>query len=110
MGERGQRTPIYSTRADDPELAPALDGFVVGLMERVDRLQDADSQDDLKDLAALASALVVEASALGFESLATCAAAVEAAGRGGDSDGAREALLALTEIAQRVRLGHRGAI
>ncbi len=110
MGERPERTPIYSTRADDAELAEALDGFVVGLMERIDRLQDAHAQDDLKDLASLASALVVEAGTLGYASLATDAAAVEAAGRAADPDAARDALVILTEVAQRVRLGHRGAM
>jgi hypothetical protein len=110
MGERPERTPIYSTRADDPELAEALESFVVGLMERIDRLQDAYAQDDLKDLAAQAGALVVEAGSLGYASLAIDAAAVEAAGRAAEPEAARHALVTLTDVAQCVRLGHRGAM
>jgi hypothetical protein len=110
MGERPERTPIYSTRADDPQLAETLDGFVVGLMERIDRLQDTCALDDLKDLAALANALVVEAGSLGYATLATGAAAVETAGRAGNPAAARDALVTLTDIAQRVLLGHRGAM
>jgi hypothetical protein len=77
--------PIYSSLADDPAQQDLIDAFVVALAERVDELQDCEARCE-------------------FERLRTRA---EALGR--HSREARKALIELTEVSQRVRLGHRGA-
>jgi hypothetical protein len=81
MASRERIRPIFSSRADDPE-----------------------------QLAAFARDLGADAEALGYEALARVARAVEAAAREEKSDEAHENLLKLTEIAYRIRLGHRGAL
>jgi HPt (histidine-containing phosphotransfer) domain-containing protein len=101
--------PIYSSRCDDPAAGDAVDRFVVGLAERIDLLQDAEVDGDFARLAELAEGLVVEADSSGFGALAGVAQALESACRGDDPKAAREKLLELTEIAQRIRLGHKGA-
>jgi hypothetical protein len=101
--------PIYSSRSDDPDLGEAVDRFVIGLAERIDLLQDAEADGDLAQLAGLASGLIVEADAAGFEALARTARALEAACSDDEPKAARKQLLGLTEIAQRIRLGHKGS-
>ena len=102
--------PIYSSRSDDPSVGEAVDRFVIGLAERIDLLQDAEADGDLAQLAVLASGLIVEADAIGFEAFARTARALEAACSDDEPEAARKQLLGLTEIAQRIRLGHKGAI
>ncbi len=101
--------PIYSSRSDDPSGGDAVDRFVIRLAERIDALQDAEADGDLAQLTALANELRVEADAAGFEALVSFAKTLESACLGDDAEAARELLLDLTEIAQRIRLGHRGA-
>ena len=107
MGTRDK--PVYSSRADDPALSESIDTFAIELAERIDHLQDAQRSGDLKELASLASSLVTDAESVGFDSLAKRAVVLEAACKGGVGGEAYDALLELTEIARRVRLGHRGA-
>jgi hypothetical protein len=101
--------PIYSSRSEDSSAGDAVDRFVIRLAERIDALQDAEADGDLARLAALTGELIVEADAAGFEAFASTAAALEAACFGDEAKAARERLLDLTEIAQRIRLGHKGA-
>jgi hypothetical protein len=117
MGTRDEDAPILSAMAGDPEVRERLEAFVLGLGERVDQLQDLESQRDWKALAAEARRLGNEALALGFAPLGEAGAAVEQACALAQqryvsrSDPAvREALVALTDVARRVRLGHRGAM
>ena len=109
MGEEPKRTPLFSTRADDPAMQETLDAFAMGLSERIDGLQDAEIGTDLAKMAALASELEGTAAQLGYGPLAECAAHVKAACSRDDPQAARKGLVDLTELAQRVRLGHRGA-
>jgi HPt (histidine-containing phosphotransfer) domain-containing protein len=109
MGDAGGARPIFSSLADDPALAPAIEAFVLGLAERIDAAQDAYSRRDWKELASLASALVGDAAAAGFEPLASCAAVIEATCPSQQLDATYEGLIELTEIARCVRRGHRGA-
>jgi hypothetical protein len=102
-------TPIYSSRSDDPHLGEVVDRFVIGLAEQIDLLQDAEANGDLAQLAALTGGLIVEAEAAGFETLAHTARALQAACSGDEPKAARKQLLGLTEMAQRIRLGHKGA-
>jgi hypothetical protein len=101
--------PIYSTRIDDPEASEALDRFVIGLAERIDVLQDAEASGDFRQLAALAGQLSCDAEATGFGSLTSAAQALESACFEGDPKLARESTLDITEIARRIRLGHKGS-
>ena len=110
MGNRERIRPIFSSRADDPGLSEAIDAFAIGLAERIDRLQDADGETDLSGLAALAGDLAAEAEPLGYEPLARVARVVEAAARDEKAEEAHENLVKLTEIAYRIRMGHRGAL
>jgi HPt (histidine-containing phosphotransfer) domain-containing protein len=101
--------PIYSSRRDDSPDGDAVDRFVIQLGERIDELQDAETDGDLTLLAALASELTDEADAAGYDAFVRCAKLLEDACLAGDTEDARDRLLDLTEIAQRIRLGHRGA-
>ncbi len=110
MGNREQINPIFSSRADDPALAEAIDAFVIGLAERIDDLQDAEREAGLVRLAALAHDLAADAEPVGYEALTRIAQVVEAAAEEEKSDEAHANLVKLTEIAYRVRMGHRGAL
>ena len=103
-------SPIYSTLASDPTTADALDAFVLALAERVDDLQDLDAGSDMKELAPAAAQLGVDATKVGFDPLASTADAVEQACREGSRNDVHKGLVELTEIARRIRLGHRGAV
>jgi hypothetical protein len=110
MGNREASRPILSSRADDPELAEAIDAFVIGLAERIDHLQDTERETDLAPLAELARDLAADADGLGYAPLGRVARLVEAAAREEKADEAHANLVKLTEIAYRIRLGHRGAL
>jgi hypothetical protein len=101
--------PIFSSRADDPELADAIERFVVALAERVDHLQDAEARREFDQLATLTRRLSDEAERLGFSYLASCAAVVESACLTEDGEAAHKSVVEITEVAQRIRLGHRGS-
>ncbi|HME72869.1 MAG TPA: hypothetical protein VKM54_23815 [Myxococcota bacterium] len=117
MGTRDDGAPILSAMAGEPEVRERLEAFVLGLGERVDQLQDLESERDWKALEADARRLGEEALALGFGPLCEAGAVVQHAcvlaqeRHPACSDAAvREALVALTDVARRVRLGHRGAM
>jgi hypothetical protein len=107
-GEYGIR-PIFSSLADDPASAPAIERFVLGLAERIDALQDAYSRRDFKELASLAGSLATDAASAGFESLADGACGIETMSQAQQLEPTYRGLLELTEISRCVRLGHRGA-
>ena len=102
--------PIYSKLADDPSLGDAVDAFVVSLAERVDTLQDLDSQANYAELGAQAAELSLDGTKVGFDSLSRIADAVVACASEGDRNDTHKALIELTEIARRIRLGHRGSV
>ena len=104
------RTPIFSTRSDDPQAANLIDQFIVGLAERVDRLQDAQFKGDLNELAELARVLGSTAEGLGYGVLAASSSDVEGCCLAGEPEEVRDALIDLTEIAKRIRMGHRGSV
>ncbi len=101
--------PLYSTLSHVSELSDRIDDFIVGLADRLDNLQEADNAGDLKEANRLAEELANEGVVLGFEPLADFAAAVVTACERADAETVHERLRALTEVVQRVRLGHRGA-
>jgi hypothetical protein len=102
--------PIFSTREDDPEIRDSLDEFVVHLAERIDLLQDAEGAGDLPQLRALAELLSEDAVLYGFPALAELATLVCRCCQEDKPDNAREVLTEATEVACRIRLGHRGAL
>ena len=101
--------PIFSSRMEDPDLADAIDAFVVALAERVDHLQDAEAHRDFEELSLLAERLAADAERLGFAYLATSAAAIETACGAEDAQAAHKSVVEVTHVSQRVRLGHRGS-
>ena len=104
-----QPAPIYSTRDDDYELEDEISEFAVTVAARVDALQDAESTGDLDQLGALADKLGERSEALGFPGLAGVARSLSRACGEDKPEAAQRALVELTNLAQRVRLGHRGA-
>ncbi|MDH3520562.1 MAG: hypothetical protein OEM49_08915 [Myxococcales bacterium] len=102
--------PIFSHLCDDPAAGEAIDAFVVGLAERVDELQDCEARNALNDLSERVRALAEQAANTGFETLALAARSIEIACSTGAKEEAYKALVELTEIARRIRLGHRGAV
>jgi hypothetical protein len=99
-----------SSLHEDPACAEVIDDFVIGVSERVDHLQDADSKGDLRELGGLAAQLALDARTAGFDSLADLAAAVDRACAQGAAKPAHDGVVAVTEVARRIRLGHRGAM
>lgn len=102
--------PIHSALGEDPSHTPTIEAFVVGLAERVDELQDCEAQGALARLAERAAELAAEAARVGYGPLAEWAEAVRRSSAEHNARDARKALLELTEVAYRVRLGHRGAV
>lgn len=110
MAGQDKPRPIYSSLCEDPALQDAIDAFVVVLAERVDELQDCEARGDFPGLSERARGLQRESVRVGYEALASCAAAAAEAAGGRNGEETRKAVIELTEIAQRVRLGHRGAV
>jgi hypothetical protein len=108
--ESRDRGPLYSTRADEPEAASLLDHFVLGLAERIDMLQDADAAHELGALIRGAAMLAQEAEQAGHAVLAAVAVRLADVARQGKAEDAHSELVELTDVAQRVRRGHRGSL
>jgi len=101
--------PLYSAFESDGSRSEAIDEFVFELAERIDGLQDAEADGQLPELQSLCDALAQDARDTGFEPLTAVAREVSRAAAEGKQDAAQEGIVELTELAQRVRLGHRGA-
>lgn len=104
-----KQPPIFSTREDDLALGDAIDSFVISLAEEVDRLQDADLDDDLALLGELATKLGKRADELGYAPLAAVTTVVADACRDEKLEDAQAAMVELTDVSGRIRRGHRGA-
>jgi hypothetical protein len=104
-----QKPPIRSTQEDVAELAEELDRFVIGLAERIDAIQDAELAANGDEVAELARMLANDAERLGYPGMAQCAKGVALSAEDGKSEAMRESVFDLTELAQRVRRGHKGA-
>ena len=102
--------PIYSKLADDPSLGDAVDAFVVELAARVDSLQDLDVRGDFEPLQQQAMELSLDATKAGFDSLAQAADVVAVCAAEKNRSNGHKVLIELTEIARRIRLGHRGSV
>ena len=101
--------PIFSNLGDRPELQEAVDRFVIGLAEAIDRIQDAEAASDLEQVAARCRVLAEEAQSHGYRGLADLS---EAAAQASDQDKPELVvghLRHMTQISCRVRRGHRGS-
>lgn len=107
--ESGPFKPIVSTRSEDPDCEERIDRFVVGLGERIDALQDAESAGDRGALRALAEDFARESRELGYPSLADAARRLAEACADEGMETLRKSVVDLTELGQRVRRGHRSA-
>lgn len=103
------KPPIRSTQENCLELAGDIDRFVIGLAERIDLVQDAELAGKAHEVSELARTLATDADRLGYPSMATSAKGVAMAAEDETSDALQETIVELTEIAQRIRQGHRGA-
>lgn len=101
--------PIHSLLVNDEDLAE-LDRFVVALGERIDTIQEADSQGRWDEVAKYAEELVHDATRMGLPPLAEAAERLTACALRGDPVRAHEEVVALTDVVLRVRLGHRGGV
>ena len=104
-----RKPPIRSTQEDVAELAEDLDRFVIGLAERVDAIQDAEMAASWSDVAELARTLANDADRLGYPVMAMSCKSVAMAAEDAKTDTLQEAIIDLTDLAQRIRRGHRGA-
>ena len=102
--------PIYSSRAEELELRDAIDEFVIQLAERIDHLQDAESEGDMVRLVELAESLTRDAENVGYADFIRVAQTAVDAAQDGKADEAHEALVELTDLSHRIRLGHRGSL
>jgi len=102
--------PIHSRFDDDPAHADAIDAFVVALAERIDELQDTEVRGDWAGLAERADALARDAMRVGYPLLAQSAGEATRAARERNGDLAYKMLVELTDVARRVRQGHRGSL
>ena len=103
------KPPIRSTQEDVVELADAIDRFVIGLAERIDAIQDAEIARKTSEVAELARTLSSEADRLGYPGMAVSAKGVAMAAEDDVDDELQETIVELTELARRIRQGHRGA-
>lgn len=102
--------PIHSRFEDDPAHADAIEAFVVALAERVDTLQDNEASSDWPRLIAGLDDLAKTAEQVGYPQLAEAAAEVRRAAHERHGELAHKALVELTDVAQRIRRAHRGAL
>jgi hypothetical protein len=102
-------TPIHSTLEDAAEHHDAISEFVIGLAEHVDSLQDSESSGDLRMLEKLAEELGHSSGRLGYGCLAEQTDRITDACRRDKPELAQAALVELTKLSRRIRLGHRGA-
>ena len=103
------KPPIRSTQEDVIELAGDIDRFVISLAERIDQIQDAELAQKSGEVAALAQTLARDADRLGYPGMAASAKGVALAAEDSQMDELQETVIELTEMAQRVRQGHRGS-
>lgn len=104
-----RKPPIRSTQEDVAELAEDLDRFVIGLAERVDAIQDAEMATSWSDVAEFARTLANDADRLGYPVMAMSSKSVAMAAEDAKMDTLQDAIIDLTDLAQRIRRGHRGA-
>ena len=104
-----RKPPIRSTQEDVVELAEDIDRFVIGLAECIDAIQDAELAREPEMGSKLARSLALEADRLGYPGMGMSAKGVALAAEDRLFHDLQETVVELTELAQRIRQGHRGA-
>ncbi len=104
-----RKPPIRSTQEDVAELAEDLDRFVIALAERIDAIQDAELAASWSDVAALSRTLANDSERLGYPGMALSAKNVAMSAEDAKTEVLQDAIVDLTDLAQRIRRGHRGA-
>jgi hypothetical protein len=104
-----RKPPIRSTQEDVVDLAEDIDDFVIGLAERIDAIQDAELASKYAEVVQIVSALAQDATRLGYPGMAQSAQGVADTAEDDQRDELQETIVELTEMAQRIRRGHRGA-
>ena len=103
------KPPIRSTQEDVAELADELERFVIALAERIDAIQDAEMAACWPDVASLSRMLAKDADRLGYPGMAQSARSVAMSAEDNKTEALQDAIVELTELAQRIRRGHRGS-
>lgn len=106
---RTEPQPIVSSRVDDPEVEERIDAFVFELGDRIDALQDLEIAGRFEALQEEALVFLAQSRELGYDPLASAAQRVAVACEERSPESVRKAVVDLTELSKRVRLGHRGA-
>lgn len=104
------RKPIYSVHEEDADLQEAINDFVIALAERIDLLQDLHSTGDFDRLGELCREMAGDADRLGYPLMASVARVAVEACLENKADASEEALVEMTELTQRIRQAHRGAV
>ena len=99
------RDPIRA-RIDDEQLLEELGRFLLDLGEQIDMVQEAHRLDQLDEAAERALFLADQADRFGLPPLVAAAQQVADACRRNELDESHKAILALTDVVARIRLGH----
>lgn len=99
-----RETPILSTLGD-AAADEAYGTFLLELGEVVDWIQEAELRGDLDEIAKRCATLEHQGVRFGLTPLRDASAGARAACRLGDLEAVRDALVVLTDVARRVRLG-----
>ena len=91
---------------DDDALLEELGRFLIDLGEQLDMVQEAHRLDQLDEAAERAVYLAEQAERFGLPPLVAVANQVADACRRSERDESRKAIVALTDVVARVRLGH----
>ena len=102
-------TPIYSTHDEDITMRECVEGFVYGLADHIDDLQDAELAGDFPLVERLCRDLIAGAGRSGYPALIDVAGDALTACATPEPEDVRKHIVELTELAQRVRRGSRGA-
>ena len=110
MNPSDRPRPIFSSLQDEPGGHASIETFVLGLSHHVDELQEAEVQRDFARVIELADGLAETSSTHGYEILSRCCEGVRNAAESASAEDLHKALVELTEIAHRIRLGYRGSV
>jgi hypothetical protein len=110
MNGSSRPRPIFSSLAEDPAKQDSIERFVLALSAHIDDLQEADVQGDFQRVVELAAGLGDTSVSNGYEILSRCCMGVRTAAEAQSAEELRKALIELTEIAHRIRLGYRGSV
>lgn len=110
MNGSSRPRPIYSSLSEDPAKQGLVERFVLALSSQIDDLQEADVLGDFPKVTEIAGSLDDAAVSHGYEILSRCCEGVRSAAEARSPEDLRKALVELTEVAHRIRLGYRGSV